>query len=32
MIKHGSGVDLENLDFKAVDREMEKDEVAQVSA
>ena len=32
MIKHGSGVDLENLDFEAVDREMEEDEVAQASA
>ena len=32
MIKHGSGVDLENLDFEAVDREMEKDEAAQASA
>ena len=32
MIKHGSGVDLENLDFKAVDREMEEDEVTQASA
>ena len=26
MIKHGSGVDLENLDFEAVDKEMEEDE------
>ena len=32
MIKHGSGVDLENLDFEAVDREMEEDEAAQTSA
>ena len=32
MIKHGSGVDLENLDFEAVDKEMEEDEVAQASA
>ena len=32
MIKHGSGVDLENLDFEAVDREMEEDEAAQASA
>ena len=32
MIKHGSGVDLENLDFEAVDREMEEDKAAQVSA
>ena len=32
MIKHGSGVDLENLDFEAVDREMEEDEAAQALA
>ena len=32
MIKHGSGVDLENLDFEAVDREIEEDEAAQASA
>ena len=32
MIKHGSGVDLENLDFEAVDKEMEEDEAAQASA
>ena len=32
MIKHGSSVDLENLDFEAVDKEMEEDEVAQASA
>ena len=32
MIKHGSGVDLENLDFEAVDKEMEKDEATQASA
>ena len=32
MIKHGVGVDLENLDFKAVNKEMEKDEAAQASA
>ena len=32
MIKHGPGVDLENLDFEAVDKEMEEDEVAQASA
>ena len=31
MIKHGSGVDLENLDFEAVDKEMEEDEAAQAS-
>ena len=28
MIKHGSGVDLENLDFEAVDKEMEEGEAA----
>ena len=32
MIKHGSGVDLENLNFEAVDKEMEEDEAAQASA
>ena len=32
MIKHGSGVDLENLDFEAVDKEIEEDEAAQASA
>ena len=32
MIKHGSGVDLQNLDFEAVDKEMEEDEAAQASA
>ena len=32
MIKHGSGVDLENLDFEAIDKEMEEDEAAQASA
>ena len=32
MIKHGSSVDLENLDFEAVDKEMEEDEAAQASA
>ena len=32
MIKHGSGVDLENLDFEVVDREIEEDEAAQASA
>ena len=31
MIKHGAGVDLENLDFEAVDKEMEEDEAAQAS-
>ena len=32
MIKHSPGVDLENLDFEAVDKAMEEDEVAQPSA
>ena len=32
MIKHGPGVDLENLDFEAVDKEMEEDEAAQALA
>ena len=32
MIKHGSGVDLENLDFEAVDKGMEEDEATQASA
>ena len=32
MIKHGPGVDLENLDFEAVDKAMEEDEAAQASA
>ena len=32
MIKHGPGVDLENLDFEAVNKEMEEDEAAQASA
>ena len=32
MIKHSPGIDLENLDFEAVDKEMEEDEVAQASA
>ena len=32
MIKHGSGVDLENLDFEAVDKEMEEDEATQALA
>ena len=32
MIKHDLSVDLENLDFEAVDREMEENEAAQVSA
>ena len=32
MIKHDPGMDLENLDFEVVDKEMEEDETAQVSA
>ena len=32
MIKHGSGVDLKNMDFEVVDKEMEEDEAAQASA
>ena len=32
MIKHGPGMDLENLDFKAIDKEMEEDEATQESA
>ena len=32
MIKHSSSVDLENLDFEAIDKEMEEDEAAQASA
>ena len=28
MVKHGSGVDLEDLDFEAVDKEIEEDEAA----
>ena len=28
LIKHGSGTDLEELDFEAVDKEMEEDEAA----
>ena len=31
MIKHGPSMDLENLDFEAVEKEIEEDEVAQVS-
>ena len=31
MIKHSSSVDLENLDFEVVDKEMEEDEAAQAS-
>ena len=32
MIKHGPGMDLENLEFKAIDKEMEEDEAAQALA
>ena len=32
MIKHGPGMDLENLDFEAIDKEIEEDEAAQASA
>ena len=31
LVKHGPGVDLEDLDFEAVDKEIEADEVAQAS-
>ena len=31
MVKHGSGVDLEDLDFEAVDKEIEEDEAAQAA-
>ena len=32
MIKHGPGMDLEDLDFEAVDKEIEEDKAAQASA
>lgn len=32
MINHGPGTDLENLDFEAVDKEIEEDEATQASA
>ena len=32
MIKHGPSPDLEDLDFEAVDKEIEEDEAAQASA
>ena len=32
MIKHGPGMDLENLDFEAVDKEMKEDDAAQALA
>ena len=31
LIKYGPGTDLEELDFKAVDKEVEVDEVAQAT-
>lgn len=31
MLKHSSGVNLEDLDFEEVDKEMEADEIAQVA-
>ena len=31
LIKHGPGMDLEELDFEAVDREIKADEVAQAA-
>ena len=30
-MKHGPGVDLEDLDFEAIDKEMEADEAAQAT-
>ena len=32
MVKHPSGVNLDELDFKEVDKEMEADEVTQAAA
>ena len=32
LVKHGQEVDLENLDFKSIDKEMEADEVTQTVA
>ena len=32
LIKHGPGTNLEDLDFKAVDKEIEEDEAAQTVA
>ena len=32
MIKHGPSTDLKNLDFEAVDKEIEEDKAAQASA
>ena len=31
-MKHSSGTDLEDLDFEAIDKEMEADEAAQAAA
>ena len=31
LIKHGPGIDLEDLDFEAIDKEIEEDEAAQVA-
>ena len=31
LVKHGLGVDLEDLDFEAIDKEMEADEAAQAT-
>ena len=31
LVKHGPGVDLEDLDFEAIDKEIEADEAAQAS-
>ena len=31
MIKHGLGTDLEELDFEAIDKEVEPDKVAQAA-
>ena len=32
LIKHGPGMDLEELDFEAIDKEIEEDKAAQASA
>ena len=32
LVKHGLEVDLENLDFKSIDKEMEPDEVTETTA
>ena len=32
LIKHGPSMDLEDLDFEAIDKEIEEDEVAQAAA